>query len=152
VTFRKVTTEANKDVYRYHCFRSLTRRKRWGMCQTDVLLIELECRYCKISFLMCRECYRGHVYCSTTCRDEAQAISHRISQKKYRRTEKGKKSHRENEKKRRMGRVKKTVADDSTRQVLFRLLKFTYIPNQRPRCGFCGIYGKIVGAFPRRRP
>ena len=134
-----MTTEANKDVQGYHRFRSLTRRKRWGMCQTDVLLIEIECRHCKTCFVMCRECYRGHVYCGTACRIKAQKISHRRSQKKYRRTEKGKTAHRENEKKRRLGRVKKTMADATTRPFFFRLLKFPYIKNQRPRRNASGV-------------
>jgi hypothetical protein len=31
------------------------------MC-SDVLLIELECKHCKLRFNICRKCYRGHVY------------------------------------------------------------------------------------------
>ena len=136
-------------MYGYHCFRSLTRRKRYGMCHTEVLLIKIECRHCKTRFLVCRACYRGHVYCCTACRLEAQKISHRNSQRKYRRSEKGKSAHRENEKNRRMGRVKKTMADASILPIIFRVLNYLYRPKQRHRCSFCGVFGKIVGAFPR---
>ena len=41
------------------------------MC-SDVFLIELECNHCKLQFHICRKCYRGHVYCSSSCRREAQ--------------------------------------------------------------------------------
>lgn len=117
-----------------------------------VLLIEIVCRHCGIRFLMCRRCYRGHVYCSSACRDEAQQLSHREAQRKYRQTEKGRKAHRENEKKRRMGRVEKTVADASILEKIFRVLKFSRGSKRKPRCSFCGAYGTIVDAFPRNHP
>lgn len=118
------------------------------MCQTDVLLIKIKCRHCKTCFLMCRKCYRGHVYCSTACRIKAQKISHRNAQRKYRQTQKGKTAHRENEKKRRMGRIKKTVADASILQRIVRVIKIPYRPKQRARCSYCGAFGKIVDTFP----
>lgn len=122
------------------------------MCIKKILLIKIVCRHCKKLFLMCRRCYRGHVYCGDACRKEAQKTAHRESQRNYRQTDKGKLTHRENEKKRRMGRVQKTMADDSAMPFVIRVLKFPYRSNQEPRCSFCGALGKIINAFPRRRP
>lgn len=83
------------------------------MC-SDVLLIELECSHCKLRFYICRKCYRGHAYCSSRCRREAQLKAHRKAQSQYRTSDKGREAHSHNEKMRRMGKTKKTMADTST--------------------------------------
>ena len=83
------------------------------MC-SDVLLIELECNHCKVRFYICRKCYRGHVYCSSSCRRDAQMKAHRKTQSQYRTSNKGRQAHSRNEKKRRMGKINKTMADTST--------------------------------------
>ena len=71
------------------------------MC-SDVLLIELECQHCELRFNICRKCYRGHVYCSNSCRLEAQVKAHRKDQSRYRTSNKGREAHSCNEKKRRL--------------------------------------------------
>jgi len=53
------------------------------MC-SDVLLIELECKHCQLRFNICRKCYRGHVYCSNSCRRQAQLKARRKVQSRYR--------------------------------------------------------------------
>ena len=58
------------------------------MC-SDVLLIELECKHCQLRFNICRKCYRGHFYCSSSCRREAQVKAHRKAQSQYRTSKKG---------------------------------------------------------------
>ena len=83
------------------------------MCR-EVLLIELECKRCQLRFNICRKCYRGHLYCSSSCRREAQVRAHRKVQSRYHTSDKGRQAHSRNEKKRRMGRIKKTMADEST--------------------------------------
>ena len=102
------------------------------MCR-EVLLIELECKRCQLRFNICRKCYRGHLYCSSSCRRVAQL-----------------KAHSRNEKKRRMGRIKKTMADESTNHPPLRVILYPIVQNTKARCRFCGVYGKIVAAFPRR--
>ena len=119
------------------------------MC-SDVLLIELECPHCKLGFYICRKCYRGHVYCSSSCRHEAQIKAHRKDQSKYRTSNKGREAHSRNEKKRRMGKIKKTMADTSTNTPALRVILYPIVQNTKPRCSFCGVYGKIVDVFPRR--
>jgi hypothetical protein len=119
------------------------------MC-SEVLLIELECRHCQLRFNICRKCYRGHVYCSNRCRSEAQIKAHRKDQSKYRTSKKGREAHSCNEKKRRMGKTKKTMADASTNPPPWRVILYPIVQNTKPRCRFCGVYGKIVDVFPRR--
>ena len=119
------------------------------MC-SDVLLIELECPHCKLGFYICRKCYRGHVYCSGRCRSEAQLKAHRKAQSRYRTSDKGRQVHSRNEKMRRMGKTKKTMADESTNPPPLRVILYPIMQNTRPRCSFCGVYGKIVSVFPRR--
>lgn len=119
------------------------------MC-SEVLLIELECKHCQLRFNICRKCYRGHVYCSSRCRTEAKIKAHRKDQSKYRTSKKGREAHSRNEKKRRMGKTKKTMADASTNTPPLRVIFHPIMQNTKPRCRFCGVYGKIVGVFPRR--
>jgi hypothetical protein len=119
------------------------------MC-SDVLLIELECNHCNEEFYICRKCYRGHLYCSSKCRREAQLKAHRMAQSRYRTSKKGRQAHSRNEKKRRMGKTKKTMADTSTNPLPLRVILHPIIQNTKARCSFCGVYGKIVDVFPRR--
>ena len=119
------------------------------MC-SGVLLIELECNHCKLHFCICRKCYRGHVYCSSSCRREAQVKAHRKAQSQYRTSNKGREAHSRNEKKRRMGKINKTMADESTNTLPSRVILYPIVQNTKPRCSFCGVYGKIVNVFPRR--
>jgi hypothetical protein len=119
------------------------------MCN-QVLLIELECKYCRLKFNICRKCYCGHVYCSSSCRREAQLKAHRKAQSRYRTSNKGREAHCHNEKMRRMGKTKKTMADESTNPPLLRVILYPIVQNTKPRCSFCGVYGKIVGVFPCR--
>jgi nitrate reductase NapE component len=121
----------------------------YGMC-SNVFLIELECKLCKLRFNICRKCYRGHVYCSSRCRSEAQLRSHRKAQSRYRTSDKGREAHCRNERMRRMGRTKKTMADESTNTPPLRVILYPILQNTKSRCCFCGAYGKIVEVFPPR--
>ena len=119
------------------------------MC-SEVLLIELECKHCQLRFNLCRKCYRGHLYCSSRCRREAQVKAHRKAQSQYRTSKKGRETHSCNEKKRRLGKTKKTMADESINFPALRVISYPIVQNTKPRCSFCGVYGKIVDVFPRR--
>lgn len=115
-----------------------------------MLLIELECKHCKLRFYICRKCYCGHVYCSSRCRTAAQSKAHREAQRQYRTTDKGREAHRRYERMRRMGKTKKTMADESTNTSSFRVILYPIVANTKPRCSFCGAYGEIVDVFPPR--
>ena len=120
-----------------------------GMC-SDVLLIGLECKHCKLRFNICRKCYCGHVYCCGSCRRQAQLKAHRKAQSRDRTSDKGRKAHCHNEKMRRMGKIKKTMADESTNTLPLRVILYPVVQNTKARCSFCGAYGKIIDIFPPR--
>jgi len=119
------------------------------MCN-NVFLIELECKLCRLRFYICRKCYRGHVYCSSRCRSKAQLRAHRKAQSRYRTSDKGREAHCRNERMRRMGKTKKTMADESTNTPPLRVILYPIVQNTKPRCCFCGAYGRIVEVFPPR--
>ena len=119
------------------------------MC-SDVLIIELECKQCQLRFNICRNCYCGHVYCSSSCRRQAQLKAHRKVQSRYRTSDKGRATHRCYEKIQRMSKTNKTMADTSTITPSLRVILYPIVQNTKPRCSFCGVYGKIVDVFPRR--
>ena len=119
------------------------------MC-SDVLIIELECKQCQLRFNICRNCYCGHVYCSSSCRRQAQLKAHRKVQSQYRTSNKGRETHRCYEKMQRMSKTKQTMADTSTNTPPLRVILYPLVQNTKPRCSFCGVYGKMVDVFPRR--
>ena len=69
------------------------------------------CACCGSLFDTCKKCYRGQVYCSVTCRIAGYRERHREAQRKYRKTKKGKKQHKDAEgrrrKKQQQGKKKK---------------------------------------------
>jgi hypothetical protein len=76
--------------------------------------------------------------------------AHRKAQSQYRTSNKGREAHSRNEKKRRMGKTEKTMADTSTNPPPLRVILYPIEQNTKPRCSFCGVCGKIVDIFPRR--
>ncbi len=102
---------------------------------------------------MCRSCFRGHVYCSDQCRNVAYTIAHQIAQSKYRTSKKGKETHGLYEQNRRrigtLEKNKKTMADGTIKPDSFRVISFPILPDTKPRCSYCGAFGRVVSAFPR---
>lgn len=129
-----------------------------------MLLIRIQCVFCRCFFHICRRCFRGQTYCCDFCRIEGKRQKHREAQKRYRKTQKGKKSHRESENRRRQKRKGKGVIkkmDDATSilQVKWAISLMLFIHLLvfgkrsgfgKPRCRFCGAVGQVVSAFPRR--
>ena len=116
----------------------------------EVLLIEVRCKYCGRGFFVCRRCWRGQIYCGKRCRKICQRQMHREAQRQYRQTEKGKKTHREYEEKRRIKNNKKTVADVTTTPWEACDIEPPERPGNQPKCLFCGLSGIVVAQFPRR--
>ena len=127
----------------------------------------MQCRWCGAIFCICQSCWRGQVYCCNECRRAAQCKAHREAQRKYRKTEKGKKAHRESENCRRMGLTKqnKKIVDDTASKLLWSSIKIEMPAKlsdegqvgcgettsmRTGRCHFCGSWGVIVDQFPRR--
>ena len=129
-----------------------------------VLLLEIECRWCGTRFCLCRRCWRGQVYCCEKCRKTAKRQAHQEAQRRYRRTERGRKAHREAEKRRRVGLCKESqeIVDDTGTTPPVRGLtlhygslkacsEWAFASGYRVgRCQVCGSWGIIVERFPRR--
>ena len=120
-----------------------------GMC-SDVLLIELECKHCQLGFNLCRKCYRGHLYCSSSSRRQSNLKASRKVQIRYRTSDQGRATHRCYEKMQRMSKTNRTMADTSTNPPPVRVILYPIVQNTKPRCSFCGVSGKMVDVFPRR--
>jgi len=135
-----------------------------AVCKTGglflLLLIQIHCRWCGLIFCICRACFRGQVYCSVPCRLAQKQRSHCEAQRRYRRTQKGKKTHRESENRRRHGlseNNQKNMDDPSSTVLpawvmgsLCRPWSRTFHMKNGPFCLFCGREGRIVDQFPRR--
>ena len=112
---------------------------------------------------MCRSCWRGQVYCCDQCRLYAKRKKNSKAQRKYRRTKKGIRNHREAENRRRHRLSKKDPApgkklDDAASTVLPAWCK-VFLVDMLNRifqvfvpvfCYFCGKPGQVVDAFARR--
>ncbi len=127
----------------------------------------MECSWCGTIFCVCQSCWRGQAYCCDECRRTAQRKAHREAQKRYRKTEKGKKAHREAENLRRMGLNKKNkqIVDDTASKLQCSSIKMKMSAKlsdegqvecgrttsiRTGRCHLCGSFGVIVDQFPRR--
>ena len=127
-------------------------------------VLEITCRWCSARFCVCRGCWRGRCYCSERCRESAQQKAHREAQRRYRRTEKGRRNHREGEKRRRMGLSRKCeeIVDDAGTTQPYRSHKMESAELKDSiawaqergyrvcRCHVCGCPGIVVQRFARR--
>jgi len=130
------------------------------------------CPKCKKVFAICRRCDRGQLYCGKRCSKEARRESRRKSQHRYRRTEWGRKDHRDNERDRRERRrnekrsvgVRSSAMEGGSVRVTAPVLyaaavvsrssnggEFSY---EEPCCSICGRPGRFVrfgGKFRQKR-
>lgn len=117
------------------------------------LLLQIKCKYCQQCFLLCRSCYRGQCYCCGRCRFIAQREARRRAQQRYRLTKKGRKAHREAERRRRIRKtrnIQKTVDDKGSTPPIPHAILFAKPLNSTGFCHYCGVAGVIVRNFPRR--
>ncbi len=119
-------------------------------CSTGVLLIRIECKRCCLAFFLCRSCYRGHVYCSDSCRKYATQKAHRIAQHKYRTSEKGRKTNRLAARRRRIKIKQKSVADRASTPDVKHVTVSPFSLSGKIVCLFCQTTGIVVTRFPRR--
>lgn len=81
------------------------------------------CRSCKSTLLICRSCYRGHSYCSITCRDLGYKDRRKAARKRYAATPEAKLDHRDRNRSYRKRRKynqtdqEKTTTDSSVKSV-----------------------------------
>jgi len=115
-----------------------------------ILLKAVSCRQCDRTFYICWSCWRGQAYCCDACRQISQGEAHRLAQQRYRQTAKGRETHRQAERRRRMQDLEKTMADTSSTPAIER----GRLPQDHsfiiPCCHFCGGKGAVVNLFPRR--
>ncbi len=114
------------------------------------LLIQIECKYCRLIFFLCRSCFRGHRYCGEQCRRFAETEAHRKSQSRYRTSGKGRETNKIGAKRRRTGKNKKSVADEGSTSPPPNDTVHPVVSPEKPKCRFCGISGRAVAKFPRR--
>lgn len=58
-----------------------------------VILRQLCCPRCRVTFFICVHCYRGQRYCGAACHTEARRLLHRAANQRYQRTEAGRLDH-----------------------------------------------------------
>lgn len=126
-----------------HSFRRFARAGAWVV----ISVREVICRWCGRQFCVCQSCWREQAYCSESCRKEARRKSHREAQRNYRSTKRGREAHRLSEQRRRMGRAKKTVDDQSSIPAPVGTI---VVHKGAGCCRYCGRVGIIVERFPRR--
>jgi len=113
-------------------------------------LKKIECRWCGNFFYVCQSCWSGRAYCSDNCRRPAQRKIHNKAQARYRQTEKGKTAHAKDERRRRLGQSKKSMADASTTPPCDHDNNSDNINSITPCCHLCGAKGVVVEYFPHR--
>ena len=111
----------------------------------------IPCVRCSHIFYMCRSCWRGHVYCCEECRRAARLEAHCQVQRIYRQTDKGRKAHKEAERRRRIRYAQNSVADTPTTSPYspYRISKKQFPIT--PCCSICGKMGPVVDQFSPRR-
>lgn len=78
-------------------------------------MLQIFCACCGVVFGVCKACYKGHKYCCGECRKAGCRHAHRKAQATYRRTDKGRKQHRQAEAMRR--RKKKNEAGEKSKLI-----------------------------------
>ncbi|KPA11400.1 hypothetical protein MHK_008398 [Candidatus Magnetomorum sp. HK-1] len=117
-------------------------------------IIKIECSCCGKIFYKCRRCYRNNRYCSEECKKSGLRESLNMAQKKYRKTEKGKKQHAESEKRRRSRKKtkknKKTLKKYQSCMCMMMKLVQKFKKKTKAKCQNCGIEGEVVEKFSKR--
>ena len=87
----------------------------WNMCGIgEVILFQLFCNLpeCRAVFCICRHCYRGHKYCSETCRVIARRRQMDEARLRYRRTNEAKLDQRDRQRQWRLRQGQKNTVMD----------------------------------------
>jgi len=135
----------------------------------EVILFLVRCKRCLELFVICRSCYRGHVYCGEFCRTQARREGKRKSNREYQSTPEGQFDHRERQRKCRQAKRDQEIAAvglapiAKTSGVTDNVLKDRSAvpacarPSRpqpkmiRPVCSICGKGGRWVSQFEMKR-
>ncbi len=116
-----------------------------------IFLLKVTCRWCGKVFYVCHSCWRGQAYCSEICRIQGYRRNNQRRQRKYRKSNNGKKTHCRNENKRKKRLAEKKVGDATSNAISSLIFSSPNIKSNSPSCQICGKKGGIVTSFPRRR-
>lgn len=84
--------------------------------EKKVTLRQLSCSHCQAIFFVCVRHYRGHEYCSSTCRTTRQRQLHRMANQRYQQSEEGRLDHRDRQREYRKRQLLReaTVTDEGS--------------------------------------
>ena len=74
----------------------------------------LSCSHCGETFVICKSCYRGHKYCSKSCREAGYESSRIKARRKYNQSIEAKLDHRDRNRKYRLKSYQKNVMDKTS--------------------------------------
>jgi len=144
------------------------------MCKdVEVILIQLVCRLpeCRATFQICRSCYRGQSYCSTSCRVIARYRQVKAANLRYNKTPEARYDRNDRQRawrERQKARVPCRHNDSVMYQGYILILVVSVSVCQgfldrrtavfdkkpltfRPRCVICGCAGRLVNPFFAKR-
>lgn len=116
-----------------------------------VFLNKILCRCCGQYFFICQSCWRGHAYCSDSCKKLGYKRCRQKRQDKYRKTIKGKKTRRRAERRRSLQQSSKKSGDATSNIISSMITSHQNQSSCEPCCHFCGKKGVVVGQFPCRK-
>ncbi len=77
----------------------------------------ITCRQCQSRFYICKSCFRGHVYCSPTCKKIGYSARQRIARKKHASSLEGKLDNADRNKKYRQKIKQNNVTDKTSKKL-----------------------------------
>jgi hypothetical protein len=107
----------------------------------------LSCKCCQKSFVICKSCYRGHCYCSESCREAGYALAKKKARKTYDQSPEAKLDHRDRSQRYRQNLSQKTVTDKGSKNSSLRVSQHLHLHKELqdlPDEGFCIACGKQV--------
>lgn len=109
------------------------------------------CAHCQNQVVICSYCDRGNIYCGQRCSKYTRVLNHRIANKKYQKTLRGKQKHAERQRRYRQRQMQKMTDQGSPYLPPNDLLSVE--PNEgklrQPEPIFCHFCGEVVSSFLR---
>jgi hypothetical protein len=116
-----------------------------GVAMSEVVLRMRRCRACGAIFSVCSHCDRGQCYCSQDCRRGARRQQLRAANRRYQRTDGGRRAHRTRQRSYRFRRLDASVTDHGSL-----LIVAPHFVNRKSlgNCAVCGRYSRWIDPFP----
>ena len=112
---------------------------------SEAVLRMRQCRYCGQLFGICTHCDRGQCYCGAACRSAARQHQRRAANRRYQRTDTGRRMHRMRQRGYRLRRGKGRVTDQGCHAATL-----PRSPNGSASCNctVCGRHSQWIDPFP----